>query len=151
MREITDQVRKEAKPLGIEVVDIRIRRADLDGAVLEATYNRMKSERNALAANIKSKGEATKTRVYAETDRAFIERTANAQRESEIIRGQGDAERNKIFAEAFTKDPEFFSFYRSMQAYSKALANGDTTMVLDPKSDFFRYFGTQGRSAAPTP
>ena len=151
MHEITEQVRNEAKPLGIEVVDIRIRRADLDGAVLEATHNRMKSERNALAANTKAKGEATKIRVFAETDRAFIERTANAQRQSEIIRGEGDAERNKIFAEAFTKDPEFFAFYRSMQAYSKALANGDTTMVLDPKSDFFRYFGTQGRSSAPTP
>ncbi len=150
MREIRDQVRIEAKALGIEIVDIRIRRADLDKDVLDSTYARMRSERDAIAAKTRSEGEATKTRIKAETDRAFIERTANAQRQSEIIRGEGDAERNRVFAEAFTKDPEFFAFYRSMQAYSKALANGDTTMVLDPKSDFFRYFGTQGRSAAPT-
>ncbi len=152
MKEITDRVRAEAKPLGIEIVDIRIRRADLDGAVLNATHERMKSERNAIAANTRSEGEANKVRVTAETDRIFTERTANARRQSEIIRGEGDAERNKIFAEAFEKDPEFFAFYRSMQAYSKALANGDTTMVLDPNSDFFKYFGTQTKGqAAPTP
>jgi modulator of FtsH protease HflC len=150
MQEITDRVRREAKQLGIEIVDIRIRRADLDGAVLSATHERMKSERNAIAANTRSEGEANYVRVRAETDRAFTERTANARRQSEIIRGEGDGERNKTFAEAFQKDPEFFAFYRSMQAYSKALANGDTTMVLDPDSDFFKYFGTRG-SSAPLP
>jgi modulator of FtsH protease HflC len=149
MKEITDRVRAEAKPLGIEIVDIRIRRADLDGAVLNATHERMKSERNAIAANTRSEGEATKVRVIAETDRTFRERTANARRQAEIIRGEGDAERNKIFADAYQKDPEFFAFYRSMQAYSKSLANGDTTMMLDPGSDFFKYFGTRGGSATP--
>jgi modulator of FtsH protease HflC len=149
MKEITDRVRAEAKPLGIEIVDIRIRRADLDGAVLNATHERMKSERNAIAANTRSEGEATKVRVIAETDRIFRERTANARRQAEIIRGEGDAERNKIFADAYQKDPEFFAFYRSMQAYSKSLANGDTTMMLDPGSDFFKYFGTRGGSATP--
>jgi modulator of FtsH protease HflC len=149
MKEITDRVRAEAKPLGIEIVDIRIRRADLDGAVLSATHERMKSERNAIAANTRSEGEATKVRVIAETDRIFRERTANARRQAEIIRGEGDAERNKIFADAYQKDPEFFAFYRSMQAYSKSLANGDTTMMLDPGSDFFKYFGTRGGSATP--
>ncbi len=151
MREITDAVRIAAKPLGIEIVDIRIRRADLNGDVLDATHNRMRSERNALAANTRSQGEATKTRVIAEADRMFVERTAGAKRQSEITRGEGDGERNKIFAQAFQQDPEFFSFYRSMQAYTKALANGDTTMVLDPNSDFFRYFGTQGKSNSPQP
>ncbi len=151
MQEITDRVRQEAKPLGIEIVDIRIRRADLDGAVLNATHERMKSERNAIAANTRSEGEANKVRVTAETDRVFTERTANARRQSEIIRGEGDAERNKIFAEAYQKDPEFFAFYRSMQAYSVALANGDTTMVLDPSSDFFKYFGTRSSAAPVTP
>jgi modulator of FtsH protease HflC len=152
MREIRDQVRVEAKGLGIEIVDIRIRRADLDKDVLDSTYARMRSERDAIAANTRSEGEATKTRIKAETDRAFIERTANAQKQSEIIRGEGDAERNRVFAEAFQKDPEFFAFYRSMQAYQKALSNGDTTMVLDPKSDFFKYFGTTNRGTdAPKP
>jgi modulator of FtsH protease HflC len=151
MKEITDRVRAEAKPLGIEVVDIRIRRADLNGAVLDATHNRMRSERMAIAENARSQGQATKTRIEAETDRAFIERTADARRKAEIIQGEGDAERNRIFAEAFQKDPEFFSFYRSMLAYRKALANGDTTMVLDPSSDFFKYFGTNNQgTAAPT-
>jgi modulator of FtsH protease HflC len=149
MQEITDRVRREAKPLGIEIVDIRIRRADLDGAVLNATHERMKSERNAIAANTRSEGEANFVRVRAETDRAFTERTANARRQSEIIRGEGDGERNRTFAEAFQKDPEFFAFYRSMQAYTKALSNGDTTMVLDPNSDFFKYFGTRGNQQAP--
>jgi modulator of FtsH protease HflC len=146
MREIRDQVRREAEPLGIEIVDVRIRRTDLSDAVLQQTYNRMVSERNALAADIRSRGEATKTRMDAETNRMFTEKTAGARKESEIIRGVADAERNRIFAQAFEQDPEFFSFYRSMQAYSRALANGDTTMVLDPNSDFFKYFGTQSNS-----
>jgi modulator of FtsH protease HflC len=149
MREITERVRSEAVSLGIDVVDIRIRRADLNGAVLEATHNRMRSERMAIAENARSQGQATKTRIEAETDRAFVERTAGARRQSEIIRGQGDADRNRIFAKAFEQDPEFFSFYRSMAAYRKALANNDTTMVLDPKSDFFKYFGTQPRPTVP--
>jgi modulator of FtsH protease HflC len=152
MKEITDRVRAEAKPLGIEVVDIRIRRADLNGAVLDATHNRMRSERMAIAENARSQGQATKTRIEAETDRTYTERTADARRKSEIIRGEGDGERNRVFAEAYQKDPEFFAFYRSMQAYQKALANGDTTMVLDPKSDFFKYFGTNNRGTdAPAP
>jgi modulator of FtsH protease HflC len=152
MREIRDQVRREAEPLGIEIVDVRIRRTDLSDAVLQQTYNRMVSERNALAADIRSRGDATKTRMDAETNRMFIEKTAGARKESEIIKGRADAERNRIFANAFEQDPEFFSFYRSMQAYGKALANGDTTMVLDPNSEFFRYFGTQANgSSAPAP
>jgi modulator of FtsH protease HflC len=151
MKEITDRVRLEAKPLGIEIVDIRIRRADLNGDVLKATHERMRSERNAIAANTRSQGEATKTRIIAETDRAFTEKTADARRRSEIIRGEGDAERNRVFAEAFQKDPEFFSFYRSMQAYQRALANRDTTLVVSPNSEFFKYFGTEQSSAPKTP
>jgi modulator of FtsH protease HflC len=151
MKEITDRVRQEAKPLGIEIVDIRIRRADLNGDVLKATHERMRSERNAIAANTRSQGEATKTRIIAETDRVFTEKTADARRRSEIIRGEGDAERNRVFAEAFQKDPEFFSFYRSMQAYQRALANRDTTLVVSPDSEFFKYFGTEQSSAPKTP
>jgi membrane protease subunit HflC len=149
MKEIREDVFAEAKLLGITIVDVRIRRTDLSGAVLADTHNRMRSERNALATNIRSSGEAYRTRVNAETDRKFIEKTADARRRSEEIRGEGDAERNKLFAEAYEQDPEFFAFYRSMQAYGRALASSDTTLVLNPDSDFFKYFGTQNNSTAP--
>jgi membrane protease subunit HflC len=143
MLEIRQELRKEADLLGIDIVDVRVRRTDLNQNVLEQTYKRMESERNAIAADIRSLGEATKTQRNAETDRAYTVKLAEARRQSEILRGEGDAERNKVFAEAFQKDPEFFSFYRSMQAYSKSLATDGTTLVLDPKSEFFKYFGTQ--------
>ena len=150
MREIRTELRKEADTFGIEIVDVRVRRTDLNENVLEQTYKRMESERNALAADIRSKGEATKTKMNAETDRAYTTKLADAQRQSDIIRGQGDGERNKVFAEAFQQDPEFFSFYRSMQAYSKSLGADGTTMVLDPNSEFFKYFGFEkGSRTAP--
>jgi membrane protease subunit HflC len=151
MREIRDQLREEAEALGIEIVDVRVRRTDLSENVLEQTYGRMRSERNALAQDIRSQGESTKTRMNAETDRTVTEKLAQAKKEAEILRGQGDAERNKVFAEAFQQDPEFFSFYRSMQAYRNSLGADGTTMVLNPDSEFFRYFGDQkpGEAAIP--
>ena len=153
MREIRDQLRQEADGLGIEIVDVRVRRTDLSENVLDQTYGRMKSERNALAQDIRSQGEATKTRMNAETDRTVTEKLAQAKKEAEILRGQGDAERNKVFAAAFEQDPEFFAFYRSMQAYEKALGGDGTTMVLSPDSEFFRYFSDQkaGGVTAPQP
>ncbi|MCX7348059.1 MAG: protease modulator HflC, partial [Alphaproteobacteria bacterium] len=153
MREIRDQLRQEADALGIEIVDVRVRRTDLSENVLDQTYGRMKSERNALAQDIRSQGESTKTRMNAETDRTVTEKLAQAKKEAEIVRGQGDAERNKVFAEAFQQDPEFFAFYRSMQAYQKSLGTDGTTMVLNPDSEFFRYFGDQkpGGATAPQP
>ncbi len=151
MREIRDQVRTEADSLGIEIVDVRVRRTDLSENVLEQTYNRMKSERNALAQDIRSQGEATKTRMNAETDRTYTVKLAEARKQAEIIRGQGDAERNRVFAEAFQRDPEFFSFYRSMQAYAKSLGTDGTTMVLKPHSEYFKYFGSKTPAAAPQP
>ncbi|MBM3519901.1 MAG: protease modulator HflC [Alphaproteobacteria bacterium] len=141
MKEIRDQVRAEALALGMNIVDVRIRRTDLMDDVLEDTYNRMASERKAEAADLRSKGEATKTRMIAEADRTYTEKIAGARKQSEILRGEGDAERNKVFANAFEQDPEFFAFYRSMQAYAASLAGKDTTFVLSPNSDFFRYFG----------
>ena len=150
MREIRDQVRGEAATLGIEIVDVRIRRTDLMPDVLDDTYNRMSSERKAEAADLRSKGEATKTRMNAETDRTVTEKIADARRQSEIIRGEGDAERNKVFAEAFQQDPEFFAFYRSMQAYARSLSGQGTTLVLKPDSDFFKYFGGKS-TAVPAP
>jgi membrane protease subunit HflC len=151
MKEIRDDLHDAAAQLGIKIVDVRIRRTDLSGAVLADTHNRMRSERNALATNIRSSGEALRTRSNAETDRKFIEQTAGARRDAEVIRGEGDAERNRIFAEAFQKDPEFFAFYRSMQAYAKSLASKDTTLVLSPESEFFKYFGAQGKDREQVP
>ncbi len=150
MREIRDQLREEADTLGIEIVDVRVRRTDLSENVLEQTYRRMESERKALAQDIRSQGEATKTRMNAETDRAVTEKLALAKKEAQIVRGQGDAERNKVYAEAYEQDPEFFAFSRSMQAYQKGLGTEGTTMVLSPNSEFFRYFGEQ-KGAAPAP
>jgi modulator of FtsH protease HflC len=143
MREIREELRKEADTLGIEIVDVRVRRTDLSENVLTQTYTRMESERNALAARIVSEGQATKTQRNAETDRMVTEQVSTARRDAEIIKGKADADRNRIFAEAFQQDPEFFAFYRSMQAYVKSLGNEGTTLVLDPKSDFFKHFGTQ--------
>ncbi len=151
MKEIRDELHDAAADLGIKIVDVRIRRTDLSGAVLADTHNRMRSERNALATNIRSTGEALRTSSNAETDRKFIEQTAGARRDAEVIRGEGDAERNRIFAEAFQKDPEFFAFYRSMQAYAKSLASKDTTLVLSPESEFFKYFGSQGKDREQVP
>jgi membrane protease subunit HflC len=151
MREIRDELRKEADTFGIEIVDVRVRRTDLNENVLEQTYRRMESERNALAADIRSKGEATKTRMNAETDRTYTVKLADAQRQSEIIRGEGDGERNKVFAQAFQQDPEFFSFYRSMQAYTNSMGADGTTMVLNPDSGFFKYFGLQKNSGTAAP
>jgi modulator of FtsH protease HflC len=149
MKEIADELRKEADGLGIEIVDVRVRRTDLSENVLAQTYDRMKSERNALAADIRSEGEALKVRRTAETDRTVTVQVAEARKQSEIIRGQGDADRNAAFAKAFQQDPEFFAFYRSMQAYAKSLGSEGTTLVLDPKSDFFKYFGTRNGTATP--
>jgi modulator of FtsH protease HflC len=151
MREIREELRKEADTLGIEIVDVRVRRTDLSENVLAQTYARMESERNALAARIVSEGQATKTQRNAETDRMVTEQVSTARRDAEIIKGKADADRNRIFAGAFQQDPEFFAFYRSMQAYVKSLGNEGTTLVLDPKSDFFKHFGTQkDKSQVPT-
>lgn len=148
MREIRDQVRLEAEALGIEVVDVKIRRTDLLEQVLKDTYARMNAERFAEAAELRAIGEAQATRIKAEADRQSVELMSKAQRESEILRGTGDANRNRVFAEAFQQDPEFFAFYRSMQAYTKSLSNSDTTLVLKPDSEFFKYFGTQQSAPA---
>ncbi|MEM8686663.1 MAG: protease modulator HflC [Pseudomonadota bacterium] len=141
MREIRDQVRNEARALGIEIVDVRVSRTDLTPDVLNDTYERMNAERFAEAANLRAIGETARRRIRAEADREAVELVAKAKRESEIIRGQGDGERNRIFAEAFNKDPNFFAFYRSMQAYAKSLQGDDTTLVLNPDSEFFQFFG----------
>ncbi len=139
MGEIADMVRPEAQELGIRVVDVRIRRTDLLPEVLKDTYERMSAERFAEAADLRARGRARAAKITAEADRQKVEMIANAQKQAEMIRGEGDAERVKIFAEAFTKDRDFFAFWRSMKAYEDGLGKG-MNMVIEPDSEFFRYF-----------
>lgn len=149
MREIRDQVRAEALNNGIEIVDVRIVRTDLMDEVLKNTYERMSSERIAEAKDLRGRGEARNIEIKAQADRAYTEKLADARRQSEVIRGEGEGERNRIFAEAFQQDPEFFDFYRSMQAYAKSLTGSGTTMVLKPDSEFFKYMGMDKAKPAP--
>lgn len=149
MTEIRDSVRKDALSLGVDVVDVRIRRTDLMPDVLKDTYDRMNAERFAEAEELRAIGDAERRRIRAEAERESVEMVSKARRESEIVRGEGDGERNRIFADAFQRDPEFFAFYRSMQAYPKSLEGSDTTLVLTPDSDFFRYLKDPGGSDRP--
>ncbi len=141
MRFILDQVNRQSKDFGVDVIDVRIRRADLPAENSQAVYRRMQTERDREAKEYRAQGDETSQRIRSRADKERTILLANAKRESEIIRGQGDAKAVKIFANAFGRDEEFFSFYRSMQAYSQALGAGDTSMVLSPDSEFFRYFG----------
>lgn len=149
MTEVRGQLEADAAALGITIDDVRIRRTDLTKEVSEQTYERMKAERFAEAELIRARGNEGAQRIRAVADRQVVELESAAQRESEILRGEGDAERNKVFAEAFSKDPEFFEFYRSMQAYSQALEGAGTSMVLSPNSEFFRYFGNPAGAQKP--
>lgn len=142
MREVRDQLRPDAMSLGLEIDDVRIRRTDLTEEVSQQTYERMKAERLAEAERLRARGREAAQRIRARADREVVEITAAAQRESEILRGEGEAERNAIFADAFQRDQEFFEFYRSMAAYESALQGTGTTMVLSPDSEFFTYFGS---------
>ncbi len=151
MREVRDQLRPDAVSLGLEIEDVRIRRTDLTREVSDQTFERMKAERLAEAELIRARGREAAQRIRAVADRQVVEIVADAQRESEILRGEGEAERNAIFAEAFNRDPEFFEFYRSMAAYTQALQSSGTTMVLSPDSDFFRYFEQSRLDGLPVP
>jgi membrane protease subunit HflC len=152
MDQIRQDVASRAAPIGIEVVDVKIRRADLPQTNSDAVFRRMQTERQREATEIRAQGaeQAQRIRSRAERDSTVI--VAEAKRDAEVIRGDGDAERNRIFADAYTRDPEFFSFYRSMQAYAEGLKAGDTSMVLSPTSEFFRYFrDPSGTPRAPAP
>ena len=148
MREVRDQIRPDAVSLGLEIEDVRIRRTDLTAEVSDQTFARMKSERLAEAERLRARGQEAARRIRARADREVVEIKAAAQRDGEILRGEGEGERNAIFADAFGRDPEFFEFYRSMTAYSEALQQSGTTMVLSPNSDFFRYFQDPNGSGA---
>ncbi len=149
MGRVRDQLDREARAFGIEVVDVRIRRADLPEQNSQAVYSRMQTERQRQAASIRGEGSQKSQEIRAKADRDVTVLVAEAQSRAEQIRGEGDAERNRIFAEAYGKDPDFFAFYRSMQAYEAGLRSGDTRLVLRPDSDFFKYFGNPAGKEMP--
>lgn len=148
MREARDLIRPDLEELGIDVVDVRILRTDLESDVSATTFERMRAERLAEAALLRARGQEQAQSLRAIADRQAVEIVASATRDAEIIRGTGDAERNRIFAAAYGQDEEFFEFYRSMESYRKALKSTGTTMVLSPDSEFFRYFGSNGNIPA---
>ena len=139
MEKIAYQMKLTAPEFGIEVIDVRIGRTDLPQDTAQAVYNRMRSDRVATAAELRAEGERQKLRIQAEADKERTIIIAEAQRQSQILQGEGEGERNRMMNGAFGQDPEFFAFYRSMEAYGAALGEG-TTMVLTPDSDFFRFF-----------
>jgi len=140
MTKVRIQLEMEAQRLGITIVDVRIRRADLPEQNSQAVYQRMQTERQQQAAQIRAQGSQKSQEIRAKADRDVTVLIADATSKSEQTRGEGDAERNRIFAEAYGKDVDFFAFYRSMQAYEAGLRHTDTRMLLRPDSDFFRYF-----------
>ncbi len=153
MQRIRDQVDQEAGKLGVSVVDVRIRRADLPRQISEQVFKRMQTERAREAAEFRAQGSEQAQRITAKADRDVVVLRADAQRQADQIRGEGEATRNQIFAESFGKDPDFFAFYRSMQAYEAGLKSSDTRLVISPNSEFFRFFGAPSgiRPAQPAP
>jgi len=141
MQEVSNLVAQRATQFGISIEEVRIKKADLPSENSEAIYRRMQTERQQEAAQIRAVGEEKSRIIKAQAEKNKTVLLAEAQRDGEILRGQGDAKKNKILGEAFNKDPDFFAFYRAMQAYGKALTEGDTTMVLSPTSEFFEFFG----------
>ncbi|MFY9893226.1 MAG: protease modulator HflC [Xanthobacteraceae bacterium] len=149
MARIRDLIDHDAANYGIEVVDARIRRADLPEQNSQAVYQRMQTERQREAAEYRAQGSQKSQEIRAKADRDVTVLLADATSQAEQIRGQGDSERNRIFADAYNRDPGFFAFYRSMQAYEKSMQHGDTRLVLRPDSDFFRYFSDPAGHPAP--
>ena len=146
MDKITKDVNGEAEKLGIEIIDVRIKRADLPAANSEAIYRRMQTERLREAKEFRAEGAEIAQTIRSTADKEVTIILAEANKKSEILKGEGDARRNKIFADAFGRDPNFFSFYRAMQSYEKSLIGGQTSLILSPDSEFFRFFGKSGLS-----
>jgi modulator of FtsH protease HflC len=149
MMQMREQLNRDAQPFGIEVVDVRIRRVDLPEQNSQAVYQRMQTERQREAAEFRAQGSQKSQEIRARADRDVTVPLAEATSQAENIRGQGDAERNRIFADAYGKDADFFSFYRTMQAYERSMQHSDTHFVLRPDSDFFRYFGDPSGKTPP--
>jgi len=138
---IQDGVNNEAEKFGIKIIDVRIKRADLPPANSEAIYRRMQTEREREAKEFRAKGAEMAITITSTADKEVTVILADAEKQSQIMKGEGDGQRNKIFAEAFGRDPEFFAFYRAMQAYEKSLIGGETSLILSPDSEFFKFFG----------
>ena len=147
MEIIQNDVNEEAKGFGITIVDVRIKRADLPPANSEAIYKRMQTEREREAKEFRAQGAEIAAKITSTADKDVTVILANAKKQSEIMKGEGDGQRNKIFASAFGRDPQFFGFYRAMQAYERALIGGETSLILSPDSDFFKFFGTMKAGA----
>jgi modulator of FtsH protease HflC len=146
MEQIQEDVNKETQALGITVVDVRLSRVELPRETSQAVFQRMKTDRDREAAEIRAQGAQMSQTIRARADRDVQIIVGEANKRSEELRGEGDGTRNRVFAEAFGRDPDFFRFYRSMQAYEQGLKQGDTRLILSPNSDFFRYFnGSSGR------
>lgn len=139
MNHIRDSARTEAEALGVEIVDVRIKRADLPEQNLAATFERMRAERQREAADEIARGKEAAQKVRAQADRTVVELTSEAGKQAEIVRGEADAMRNAIYADAFGRDPEFFAFYRSLRAYENSLKGENSTLVISPDSEFFDY------------
>jgi len=149
MKQIANQVNEEGKEFGLQVVDVRIKRADLPEQNSKNIFDRMRAERQREAAEFRAEGSAGANRIRANADREVTIIKAEAMREGERTRGEGDAQRNAIFADAFNRDPDFFAFYRSMQAYEAGIKSSDTRMLLAPDSEFFKYFNSPGINPNP--
>lgn len=143
MKKIQESFNSAAIQFGIEVVDVRIRRADLPEQNSQAIYQRMQTEREREAAEIRAQGNEEAQRIRSRADREVTVTLAEAERDAQILRGEGDAKRNEIYGAAYSADPEFFAFYRSMEAYKQSLKSDNTTMIVTPDSEFFRYFGSE--------
>ncbi|MEM6896343.1 MAG: protease modulator HflC [Pseudomonadota bacterium] len=142
MLQIRNGAAAQASALGLSVVDVRLKRTDLPQENLEATFQRMRAERVREATDERARGNEAKQRIQAQADRTVVELVSDANRQSEIVRGEADGERERIFAEAFGRDPEFFEFYRSLTAYQRSLQGNNSTLVLSPDSEFFDYLKT---------
>ena len=152
MNQIRDLAKSQASDLGIDVIDVRLTRTDLPDQNLEATFARMRAEREREAADEIARGGEAAQRVRATADRTVVELTSEARKQAEVVRGEADAQRNAIYADAFGKDPEFFAFTRSLTSYEKALQAGNTSIVMEPDSEFFDYLRSDlGRPAVPKP
>jgi membrane protease subunit HflC len=148
MNRIRDRTDQRAENLGLEIIDVRLKRTDLPPENQTATFARMIAERDEEAADLRARGREAQQAIQASADRTVVELVSEASREGLITRGEADGERNRIFAESFGADPEFFEFYRSMTAYQRSLTPGNSTMVLSPDNEFFNYLKSDQGSAA---
>jgi membrane protease subunit HflC len=148
---VAKKVDEDARRIGIEVVDVRLKRVDFVPEINADVYRRMESERKRVANELRATGQAEGERIKAEADRQRQVIVAEAYRDAQRVKGEGDAQASRIYAEAFSRNPEFYSFYRSLEAYRQGLRNKSDVLVLDPSSDFFKYFRGPGRGKAATP